>query len=259
MRSEASSRTTSPLRYGLSIMCSANDANSSACPSRRGNGIAAASESCASCGRLASSGRQEQAGRDGEHANAELRQFARDRQRHRDDAALRGRIGRLPDLAVIGGNGSGVDHHAALAGRERLELRHFGGRQPQHVEGADQVDPDHPVEIGQRHRAVAADHALGNADAGAIDQHPRRTMGFGRLRDGGFRGSCIGYVADDRRALDLGGDALGEFGVEIAHRNLRALRGQPARGRSTQSRRAAGDDCGHILQLHDFLLRNRSC
>src|ERR1700732_2510372 len=44
MRSEASSRTTSPFRYGLSIMCSANDANSSAWPSLRGNGIAAASE-----------------------------------------------------------------------------------------------------------------------------------------------------------------------------------------------------------------------
>jgi hypothetical protein len=32
--------------------------------------------------------RQEQARRNGQHANAELRQFARDRQRHRNDAAL---------------------------------------------------------------------------------------------------------------------------------------------------------------------------
>src|SRR5882724_1485186 len=56
MRSEASSRTTSPFRYGLSIMCSASEANSSACPSRRGNGIDAARLSCASCGRLANSG-----------------------------------------------------------------------------------------------------------------------------------------------------------------------------------------------------------
>jgi hypothetical protein len=36
--------------------------------------------------------RQEQAGRNGQHANAELRQFARDRQGHRDDATFRGRI-----------------------------------------------------------------------------------------------------------------------------------------------------------------------
>src|SRR5581483_6044587 len=56
MRSEASRRTTSPLRYGLSIMCIASSANSSGWPSRCGKGIAAASESCASCGRLPSSG-----------------------------------------------------------------------------------------------------------------------------------------------------------------------------------------------------------
>ena len=39
-----------------SIMCSASEANSSACPSRCGNGIYAARLSCASCGRLASNG-----------------------------------------------------------------------------------------------------------------------------------------------------------------------------------------------------------
>src|SRR3954462_2380187 len=47
MRSEASSRTTSPLRYGLSIMCSASEANSSGEPNRCGNGIAEARLSCA--------------------------------------------------------------------------------------------------------------------------------------------------------------------------------------------------------------------
>src|SRR5699024_11893607 len=46
--------------------------------------------------------RHEQAGRDGQHADAELSELARDRQRHRDDTALGGGIGRLPDLAVIG-------------------------------------------------------------------------------------------------------------------------------------------------------------
>src|SRR5665213_1140749 len=45
---------------------------------------------------------EEQAGRDGENADTELRQFARDRQRHADNAALGSRIGGLPDLAVIG-------------------------------------------------------------------------------------------------------------------------------------------------------------
>src|SRR3954462_6480943 len=56
MRSEASSRTTSPLRYGLSIMCSASEAYSSGAPSRCGNGIAEARLSCAACGNAPSSG-----------------------------------------------------------------------------------------------------------------------------------------------------------------------------------------------------------
>src|SRR6185437_5208857 len=55
-RSEASRRTTSPFRYGLSIMCIASEANSSGLPSRCGKGMAAAGESCASCGRAPSSG-----------------------------------------------------------------------------------------------------------------------------------------------------------------------------------------------------------
>ncbi len=204
-------------------MCSASEANSSAWPSRRGNGIAAASDVLRLLRQIGQQRRQEQAGRDGQHANAELRQFARDRQRHRDDAALRGRIGRLPDLAVIGRDRGGRDHDAAFAGRQRLQLRHFRGRQPQHVEGADQVDPDHLVEIGKRHRAFAADHPLGDADAGAIHQHPRRAMGLGRRGDGGFRGGRVGDVADHRDAADLGGDAFGELGVEVAHGDLGAL------------------------------------
>ena len=43
------------------------------------------------------------------------REVARDRQRHADDAALRGRVGGLADLAVEGGDRGGVDDHAALA------------------------------------------------------------------------------------------------------------------------------------------------
>ena len=64
------------------------------------------------------------------------------------------------------------------------------------------------LEIGERHRAVAADHPLGHADAGAIDQHARRAMRLGRGDDGGFRGRRVGDVADNRDALDLGGDGF---------------------------------------------------
>ena len=126
-------------------------------------------------------GREEQARCDRQHANAELRQLARDRQRHGDDAALGGRIGRLTDLAVIGRDGRRGDHHAALAGRKRLQFRHRRRRQPQHVERADQIDLDHAIEIAERHRAFLADHALGDADAGTVHQHARRRHAPRRL------------------------------------------------------------------------------
>ena len=64
--------------------------------------------------------RLEDARGDGHDADAEARQFARDRQRHADDAALGGGIGGLADLAVEGRHRGGVDDHAALAGGIRL-------------------------------------------------------------------------------------------------------------------------------------------
>ena len=86
------------------------------------------------------------------------------------------------------------------------------------------------VEIRERHRAVAADHPLGDADAGAIHQHPRRAMRLGRRGDGGFGGGGIGDVAGHRHAADFGGHGFGELGVEVEDRDLGALRRQPARG-----------------------------
>jgi len=50
---------------------------------------------------------------------------------------------------------------AALAVGEGLQRLHRGGHQPHHVEGADQVDADDALVIGQRLRPVAADDALG--------------------------------------------------------------------------------------------------
>jgi len=79
-------------------------------------------------------------------------------------------------------------------------------------------------------------------------------MRLRRRRYRGFGGRRIGHVADHGDAADFSRDALGELGVEVADRDLGALRGQPARGRGTQSRCTAGDDGGLVLQLHGVLL-----
>ena len=74
------------VQIGLSIMCSASE--ESAWPSRRGNGIAAAARSCASCGKLANSGVRNKPGAIVSTRMPNCAVRAR-RQGHRDDAASR--------------------------------------------------------------------------------------------------------------------------------------------------------------------------
>src|SRR5262249_43743876 len=110
------------------------------------------------------------AGRDRQHADTVARKLSRNRQRQADDAALRGRVGRLTDLAVVGGVRRGVDDHPALPVRRRLVGRHRRRGEPDHVERADEVDLDDALEGLERERLpVLADDEPRAADAGAVD------------------------------------------------------------------------------------------
>ena len=104
------------------MQCSTSAANSRGSPSRFGNGTDGAERILRLLRQRAQHRRAENAGRDRQHANAELREFARRRQRQRGNAALRRRIGGLADLALEGGDRRGGDDDAALAVRQRLEL-----------------------------------------------------------------------------------------------------------------------------------------
>src|SRR5947209_10793869 len=75
-------------------------------------------------------------------------------------------------------------------------------------------------------------------------------MRLGGGRDGGFRRGRVGDIAGHCNALDLSRDAFGKLAVDIADRNLGAVRGKPARGRSAQTRCTSGDDGGLTFQLH---------
>src|SRR6185437_482995 len=119
------------------------------------------------------------------------------------------------DLAVESGDGSCVDDHATLAVGERLQGLHGGGGEPQHVEGADQVDADDLFIILERHRAVAADDALGRTDAGAIDQDARGAVHGAGGVDRRLRALRAGDIAGHGDAFDVGGDIGGAFFVEI--------------------------------------------
>src|SRR5437016_8013135 len=91
--------------------------------------------------------RLEDARRDRHHADAELGEIARDRQRHAHDAALRCGVGGLPDLAIECGDRRRVDDHAALAGRARRLFSHLAGDEADTVERPDQVDLDDTREL----------------------------------------------------------------------------------------------------------------
>ena len=67
-------------------------------------------------------------------------------------------------------------------------------------------------------------------------------MGLCSCGNGGFGGGGVGDVAGYGDALDLGGNRLGELGIEIEDRDFGALRRKLPRGRRAQSRCAAGDD-----------------
>ena len=99
-------------------------------------------------------------------------------------------------------------------------------------------------------RPFATDDALGDADAGAVHQHARRPMRLRRRNHGRLAGRGIGDVAGHRDTADLLGQFLGQFYVEVAYRDLGALRRKLSRGGGAQSRCASGDDGGLILQLH---------
>src|SRR5262245_63958332 len=59
--------------------------------------------------------RAKNSGRYCQHANAELREFARCRERQRSNSALGRRIGGLSDLSLERGNGGGGNDYATLA------------------------------------------------------------------------------------------------------------------------------------------------
>src|SRR6185312_6009781 len=90
-------------------------------------------------------------------------------------------------------------------------------------------------------------------DAGTVDQHTRRTMRLGGLRERGFRRGGIGNVTCYGHALDLGGNAFRKLRVEIAYSDPGALRSQLSRRRRAKTRCTAGNNRGLILQLHENL------
>eukprot|EP01022_Parablepharisma_sp_SALTPOND_P035227 TRINITY_DN945_c0_g1_i1.p1 TRINITY_DN945_c0_g1~~TRINITY_DN945_c0_g1_i1.p1 ORF type:complete len:1221 (+),score=475.85 TRINITY_DN945_c0_g1_i1:429-4091(+) len=203
-------------------------------------------------GQLVEQRGQEQARSDGHHADAVLRQVARQRQCHGGDATLGGGIAGLPDLAIEGRHRGGGHDHAALAFGQWFGVGHAGGHQADHVEGADQVDVDDAAEVVQRDgAAILAHHAAGAADAGAVDQDARHAIGCLGGLQGRFHGGGVGDVAAGGVAFQFIGQCLGGIHVDVQDGNTGAGPYQLAYGFGTEAGGAAGDQRGLSLQLHE--------
>ena len=123
IRRAPSSRIVSPFSIGLATIAATRSAYSDGRPSRDGNGMPAPSACALLLGQRGEQRRVEEARGDRQHADAAAGEVAGRRQRQPDDAALRGRVGDLADLAVEGGDRGGVDADAALAARRRARCR----------------------------------------------------------------------------------------------------------------------------------------
>ena len=107
------------------------------------------------------------------------------------------------------------------------------GGQPQHVEGADQVDPDHLLEPVQRERAVLGQRLDGVADAGAVDVDAQRAQRLGHV-ERAADASLIGDIGLDEAGA-IAQLANGVFAPEVDHHHLRARVQQPLGGGQAQA------------------------
>src|SRR5690606_8352734 len=194
--------------------------------------------------------RLEDAGGDRHDADAVAGELARRGQGERGDAALGGGVGGLADLALERGDRGGVDDHAALAFGVRLERHHLGGGEAHQVERADQVDPDHQLELGQLHRAVAADDALGRGDPGAVDEDRGRAVRAARLGERMLGRRRIADVALQADGADPRRRLRHPRGVDVEQRDLGPGARQHLAGGEPEARRPAGHHRRLILDLH---------
>ena len=132
---------------------------------------------------------------------------------------------------------------------DRFGLGDALGGQPQHVEGADQVDLDDLREDVQRERAVLAERLDRVADAGAVDVDAQRAHLLGGIERRALTGSGSVTLASTNlaRVAELGRRVLT---LEVDDDDRRAPVQQSLRGRQAEARRPPGDDGYGVLDLH---------
>ena len=207
MRNAPSRRMVSPLSMVFSQMCFTSAANSAGRPRRDGKGTLLPRASCTSGVKDSHHRRFEDSRRDGDDANAEARQLARDGQRERNHSAFRCGVGGLANLAIKRGDGCGVDDDAALAVFVGIFFGDGVCREADHIECPDEIDVHGAREGLKAVRPFAACDFFCGRDAGAVHQSVQVAEGAEREIDGGLAVAFAGDVS--QREANASRQALG--------------------------------------------------
>jgi hypothetical protein len=127
-------------------------------------------------------------------------------------------------LPIERSNRGGVNDHTALAGGKRLGLRDRGGREPDHVEGPDEVDGHRFGKRSQRMRPVLPERFLSCPDPRAVDEPAQFPE---RARRRGHGPGRVGFACDVAVRVmptDLTRDRFPARVVEIGDDDPRATR-----------------------------------
>ena len=157
---------------------------------------------------------------------------------------------KIPNIFDMNRDGRGVDDDAALA-LDRVGLRDALGRQAEHVERADEIDVDDPLELREREGALLADRLDGVADAGAVHRDPQRAERLGdveRLGDGGLVGDVGADEAD--AVAEFLGDGLTVRGRQVDDDDLGPVVQQGLDGGETEAGGTTGDDGDAVVDDH---------
>src|SRR5690606_18969956 len=165
-------------------------------------------------------------------------------------------VSRLANLAFVGSNRSGIDDDTALAIIVGFPLRHVGCRQPQNIEGTNQVDLDYLTKTLQWHDAFPAQNLRRWRNARTVHRDTAGAVSLSRSSESSLSTVSRGHIAMQEDAPELSRNLLALFLVHIKNRNLAASRRQSTCSALTQTGGTACYNCRHILEFHRVLLIN---
>lgn len=188
------------------------------------------------------------------HADTGAGQITGQRQCEADDSALRGRVGRLADLAFVGCYRGHVDDGAAFSALVRFIPAHDAGDPTKHIKHSDQVDLDGESEaIEWKQFTFPGDYPVGSHDSGRADEEI--DLAVGRLGPGYGPGDLFGIAhicghKDGPRSHALG-NCRAVRRRQVENGDLAASRRERFSRTPAQSRCSTCDQCNRTLDTHN--------